>query len=325
MSEVNDSPSNDSGSGPSHRVGFAASSSDREAALALLDGLGSAEAEASQEGASEAEETAAEEEAPKPRRVVKDIEPKEDEKPTSAAFKSLRRERRQLEAAKAESDQREARLKGLEQQLADRLERANLADQLEEELRSNPVAVLRKFGVDLDRVNQDYFKQADPQNEVKTLAQQIAELKQQLTERDEKATRAQREAAAKAELSAAVGQIRDYLPQVGEDYEAASFFADTDPELFGEIAEDAIGIVAKQGGPVMAENVLKLVDTYFVKRYEKLKPRLAASPSRTSPGASKTPQLEKAPRSLVRSRRLSVAKILRATKRGSGPPCASSD
>lgn len=283
-------------------IGFTPSQNARAAALAEL----SKEAE---EGADEpGQEAEADGEAEgddgKPRR--RELDAKELAKNSgdtdeagSAAFKKLRRDRRKLESLRADVESGRRQVEQMQSHFKDRLDRADAFDALEAELKSSPAKVLRRYGVDLSAVNAQYFAEDDPRSQYKSLVDELASVKKQLADRDRQAEESRSAQEQERAVSSAVQRVVDYTDQVADEFESAAFFKDADPEDYAHIMREAVLVCAKaNGGTVIGDEAVKLVDGYYKKRYDAIRSRIEKGSPRTSPGTVAPAKLDKAPKAI---------------------------
>src|SRR5687768_4727717 len=83
---------------------------------------------------------------------------------------------------------------------------------------------------------------------------------------------------------------------------AANFFREVDPKDFKAILREAVLINAKQnGGTVVGDEVVRMVDEHYKERYVAIQARYQAGGSRTSNGTVTPAKLDKAPQALSRA------------------------
>lgn len=303
------------------RIGMAPPPDAVKAAMAAFDDLGgdSGDDTTADDGEAQGASGGEPDEGGKVRRV--EVDPKkleadeaarkakeaEDLKP--ASFKARRRQLRELETKEANVAAAERQLEGMRAELKGQLDKADQFDALEAELKASPAKVLKRYGIDLTQLNVAYMKEGEPGAEVKSVAQELAELKKQWAEERE----AQKKAAAEREyettVAGAVEQVAGHVENVADEFPAAAFFASKEPKKFKLLVREAIALVAKRqgSGQIYAEQVVKVLDDHYHELYDAIKPSLTAGASRPSTGPTTTAKLEKAPQSLGRAASTPVA------------------
>jgi hypothetical protein len=313
MDPTNDTTTTGADDAGDFAVGFSPSANARAAALAELEAGGDDDATEPPGEPAEGQGDATElDDEGKPRRREVDAKKleeeekarkaKEAEQPTSAAFKKLRREKRDLELLRATTETSKRQVEQLRAQFKERLDKADAFEALEAELKTSPAKVLKRLGIDLSAVNVEWMKGHDPGAEVKTLAEQLAEVQKKLAARDEETTKAAEAQAFETEVASTVDRMAGYAEQFAEDWPAANFFREVDPKDFKAMLREAVLFNAKRNhGTVVGDEVVKMVDEYYKERYAAIQARYPSGSARTSNGTVTPAKLDKGPQALSRA------------------------